>query len=130
LDTHLRWERIGLLNRLYSPAIGGRIYPSPARETLSVFGGSLSIEEYREIIDKRQIRIDIHWPPMVSILASMDTKPIDFYETSIKNTFVGGAVFAKAEEGLKLKRSKPLKDRESTLDSCLNISIRGVGLKN
>lgn len=125
LDTHLRWERIGLLNRLYSPAIGGRIYPAPARETLAIFGGSLRIEDYREIIDKRQIRIDVHWPPMVSILASMDTKPIDFYETSIKNTFVGGAVFAKTEEGLKLKRSKPLKDRESTLDSCLNLSIRG-----
>jgi hypothetical protein len=30
----------------------------------------------------------------------------------------------KAEENLRLKRSKPLKDKESTLDSVMNIQIR------
>jgi hypothetical protein len=127
MDTHIRWERIALLNRLYASSIGGGIYPAPARETLTAFGGTFSISEYRNIIDERRIRVDINTPPMVSILASMDTKPIDFYETSIKNTFVtGGAAdrFARAEEGLKLRRTKPLKDRESTLDSVLNISIK------
>ena len=130
MDTHIRWERIALLNRLYSSSIGGGIYPAPSRETLTAFGGTFSISEYREIIEGRRVRVDIHVPPMVSILASMDTKPIDFYETSIKNTFISGAVadrFARAEEGLKLRRTKPLKDRESTLDSCLNISIRQPG---
>ena len=74
--------------------------------------------------------MDINYPPMVSILASMDTKPIDFYETSLKNTFVSVTHdrFHKAEEGLKLRRTKPLKDRGSTLDSCLNISIRAGGV--
>lgn len=130
MDTHIRWERIALLNRLYSSSIGGGIYPAPSRETLTAFGGTFSISEYRGIIEGRRVRVDIHVPPMVSILASMDTKPIDFYETSIKNTFISGAVadrFARAEEGLKLRRTKPLKDRESTLDSCLNISIRQPG---
>lgn len=132
MDTHLRWERIALLNRLYGASVGGRIYPAPARETLTAFGGSFSISEYRALIDDHRVRVDINYPPMVSILASMDTKPIDFYETSIKNTFATGGVadrFAKAEEGLKLRRTKPLKDRESTLDSCLNISIRASSEK-
>jgi len=127
MDTHIRWERIALLNRLYASSIGGGIYPAPARETLTAFGGAFSISEYRNIIDERRIRVDINAPPMVSILASMDTKPIDFYETSIKNTFASGGAadrFARAEEGLKLRRTKPLKDRESTLDSVLNISIK------
>jgi hypothetical protein len=127
MDTHIRWERIALMNRLYASSIGGGIYPSPARETLTAFGGIFSISEYRNIIEERRIRVDINFPPMVSILASMDTKPIDFYETSIKNTFVTGGTadrFARAEEGLKLRRTKPLKDRESTLDSVLNISIK------
>jgi hypothetical protein len=127
MDTHIRWERIALLNRLYASSIGGGIYPAPARETLTAFGGAFSISEYRNIIDERRIRVDINTPPMVSILASMDTKPIDFYETSIKNTFASGGAadrFARAEEGLKLRRTKPLKDRESTLDSVLNISIK------
>jgi len=122
MDTHIRWERIALMNRLYGTA--GRVYPAPARETLTTFGGTFSINEFRNIIDERRLRVDITIPPMVSILASMDTKPIDFYETSIKNTTVGGGAYARVEEGLKLRRSKPLKDRESTLDSVLNISIK------
>ena len=122
MDTHIRWERIALMNRLYGTA--GRVYPAPARETLTTFGGTFSINEFRHIIDERRLRVDITIPPMVSILASMDTKPIDFYETSIKNTIVGGGAYARVEEGLKLRRSKPLKDRESTLDSVLNISIK------
>jgi len=126
MDTHIRWERIALLSRLYG---GERIYPAPSRESLAVFGGVMTIDEYRTLVDEHKLRVDIQYPPMVSILASMDTKPIDFYETSIKNSFVAAAQerLHKAEEGLKLRRTKPLKDRESTLDSCLNISIRQTG---
>lgn len=126
MDTHIRWERIALLSRLYG---GERIYPAPSRECLAVFGGVMTIDEYRTLVDEHKLRVDIQYPPMVSILASMDTKPIDFYETSIKNSFVAAAQerLHKAEEGLKLRRTKPLKDRESTLDSCLNISFRQTG---
>lgn len=123
IDTHIRWERISLLTRLYG---GYRIYPAPPREVLTIFGGIMSINEYRDLIDDHRLRVDIHRPPMVSILSSMDTKPIDFYETSIKNSFVAAAQerLTRVEEGLKLRRTKPLKDRESTLDSVLNISIK------
>jgi hypothetical protein len=66
---------------------------------------------------------------MVSILASMDTKPIDFYETPLRNTFASPhqiAIQRNLDEpvGLKLRRTKPLKDKESTLDSCLQIKIK------
>lgn len=72
------------------------------------------------------MRVDIHYPPMVSLLATMDTKPIDFYETTIHKTFVplNTERVKKVEEGLRLKRSKPLKDRESTLDACMNLQIK------
>lgn len=130
LDTHTRWERIALLNRLYSTFINGRIYPAPPRETMKRFGGPISSEEFHSICDGRRVRVDIHIPPMVSILASIDTKPIDFYETphcttagsyqmpSISN------VVQNETKTLKLKRSKPLKDKDSTLDSCLQITTR------
>ncbi len=125
-DQQLRWEKIALLHRLYANVIGGRIYPAPARTVLKLFGGRLSIEEYRATIRKGKVRIDVHYPPMVSILATMDTKPIDFYETTIPKTFVplNTERVKKVEEGLRLKRSKPLKDKESTLDACMNLQIR------
>jgi hypothetical protein len=106
------------------------IHPAPPRESLALFGGTLSHQQYREIIDKKVLRIDSHLPPVISILATLDTKPIDFYETSLRNTSVnaslGGSVelMKNSEPGLRLKRSKPLKDKESTLDAVMNFSVK------
>jgi hypothetical protein len=84
----------------------------------------MKTEQFRKICEERKIRVDVHLPPMVSILASMDTKPIDFYETSLRNTVATIPVINQVDTGLKLKRTKPLKDRESTLDACLNIRMK------
>ncbi len=129
LDTHTRWERIALLNRLYGAQTNGRVYPAPSRETLQRFGGPISADDFRGMCEQQRVRVDISLPPMVSILASMDTKPIDFYETPLRNTFASPhALNIKRQTdeptGLKLRRTKPLKDKDSTLDDVLNITIR------
>lgn len=129
IDTHTRWERIALLNRLYADSFEGRIYPAPSRESLQRFGGPVTAEDYRTMSIQQRVRVDIHLPPMVSILASMDTKPIDFYETPLRTTLVNPyqQMLSKQNDEhvpLKLKRTKPLKDKESTLDVCLNIKVR------
>ena len=128
LDSHVRWERVSLLHRIYSRAYEtGRIFPAPLRDCLKLFGGPMTIEQFRDVIAQGKIRIDIQIPPMVSILGSIDTKPIDFYDSSMKNTIspLLGEAVPKAEEGLRLKRSRPLKEKESTLDSVLKIQIKG-----
>jgi hypothetical protein len=135
LDSHVRWERMALLHRLYKPLDGKRIYPAPARETLQEFGGPLTVAQYREMISANKVRVDLHLSPLVSLLATMDTKPIDFYDSSLQNTFsaTGGLPMdrfkAWSEQGgaLRLKRAKPLKDRESTLDACIQISVKRGG---
>ena len=128
VDPHVRWERVALLHRIYDKEGKGRMFPAPCRESLKLFGGPLSIDSFRATIDRHYVRVDMHMPPMVSILGSIDTKPIDFFDSSIKNTVIGCSLqkenTVKAQEGLRLKRSKPLKDRESTLDSVMNINIR------
>lgn len=128
LDTHVRWERIALLHRLYGQFFENRrIFPAPARESLKLFGGPMDIDTYRSTIGAGKVRIDLQVPPMVSILGSIDTKPIDFYDSSMKHTIspLLGEIVPKAEEGLRLKRSKPLKEKDSTLDSVLKIQIKG-----
>jgi hypothetical protein len=129
IDTHTRWERIALLNRLYSDSFEGRIYPAPSRESLQRFGGPISPADFRSMCESQRVRVDIHLPPMVSILASLDTKPIDFYETTLRNSFASPyqQLLAKQQDEtptLKLKRSKPLKDKENTLDAVLQIQVR------
>ena len=134
-DSHVKWEKISLLHRIYGASVapsGGRIYPAPARTTLAMFGGTLSIDVYRKTMREGKVRLDIHLPPMISILATMDTKPIDFYETTIPKSFVplNNDRVQKVEEGLRLKRTKPLKDKESTLDAVMNLQIRRVPVVN
>jgi hypothetical protein len=128
VDPQVRWERQALLHRMYSQSES--IHPAPPRESLRFFGGTLSYEQYRGIIEKKKIRIDTNLPPVISILATLDTKPIDFYETSLRNTSAAGAgidVIKTLEPGLRLKRSKPLKDKESTLDAVMNLSVKVRG---
>jgi hypothetical protein len=125
-DSHTRWEQFALLNRVYSEACQGRINPAPSRNILKLFGGNLSIQEYRGLIRSHTVRVDVHLPPMVSILATMDTKPIDFYDANLTKN-VNETVkerLQKAEEVLKLRRTKPLKAWESTLDACINLKIK------
>jgi hypothetical protein len=125
-DSHTRWEQLALLYRVYGEACQGKIQPAPARNTLKLFGGGLSITDYRGLIQSHKVRIDIHLPPMVSILATMDTKPIDFYDSSLTKG-VSETIkerLQKAEEVLRLRRTKPLKAWESTLDACLNLKIK------
>lgn len=122
IDPHVRWERMALLQRVYDKDGARRIFPAAARESLKIFGGPMSIEVFRATVQEGRVRVDLHMPPMVSILGSIDTKPIDFFDTSMKNTITGPPV-EKKEEGLRLQRKKPLKERESTLDSVMTIQI-------
>ena len=124
VDPQVRWERQALLHRMYSQT--SSIHPAPPRESLKFFGGTLSHEQYRGIIERKLLRIDTHLPPVISILATLDTKPIDFYETSLRNTSAtpGFDVVKNLEPGLRLKRSKPLKDKESTLDAVMNLNVK------
>jgi hypothetical protein len=126
LDPHVRWERIALLHRLYSKWYTNRIFPAPARESLKKFGGPMMVEQFRATLHSASVRVDIQMPPLVSILGTMDTKPIDFYDTSVRNSANGVVTerITRAEEGLRLRRNKPLKDKDSTLDSCMKISIK------
>ncbi|NDC56682.1 MAG: hypothetical protein EBZ69_07750 [Alphaproteobacteria bacterium] len=103
------------------------IQPAPPRESLQFFGGCLSHQQFRDIINNNKIRVDINIPPVISILSTLDTKPVDFYETSLKNTNTNGTnidIIKHSEPGLRLKRSKPLKDKESTLDAVMNLHVK------
>jgi hypothetical protein len=124
MDSYCRWEQLSLLNRIYG--INGPIKPAPPRQILKLFGGPMGIEEYRNLVRKGHLRVDIHLPPMVSLLATMDTKPIDFYDVSLTKNVMETVKerLDKAEQVLKLKRTKPLKAWESTLDACINLKVR------
>jgi hypothetical protein len=132
IDSHVQWERYALLNSLYSDdaEIGARsatgIRPAPPREVLRMFGGSMDISEYRGLVHERKLRVDVMVPPMVSIIQTMDTKPIDFYDQNLKNVFIHNDISHKynspGAQGLRLRRSKPTKAKESTVEWAMQLT--------
>jgi hypothetical protein len=90
-----------------------------------MFGGTMDISEYRALVHEKRLRVDVMTPPMVSIVQTMDTKPIDFYDQNIKNVFARGDLQHKynapGAQGLRLRRTKPLKSRESTVEWAMQI---------
>lgn len=137
IDSVLQWERYALLNSLYArdaevPHGGARgVRPAPPREVLRMFGGSMDISEYRAAVHEKRLRIDVLTPPMVSIIQTMDTKPIDFYDQNLKNVFIRNDIQHKfnapGAQGLRLRRSKPVKSRESTVEWAMQIQQVGGG---
>ena len=131
IDNHVQWERYALLNCLYSDDAeiksnsSSGIRPAPPREILRMFGGTMDISEYRALVHEKRLRVDVMTPPMVSIVQTMDTKPIDFYDQNIKNVFARGDIQHKynapGAQGLRLRRTKPLKSRESTVEWAMQI---------
>jgi hypothetical protein len=123
LDIHVQWERYALLNRLYaSPEESVRLAPS--RLVLRLFGGKLDISVFRQTVQEKRIRVDVMSPPMISIIQVMDTKPIDFYDASMKNTFIPwemDRMNRPGAQGLRLRRSKPVAEKEATLEYCMGI---------
>lgn len=123
LDLHVQWERFALLNRLYS-SDEEPIRLAPARTVLRLFGGALDISDFRKIVADKRMRVDVMMPPMISIIQVMDTKPIDFYDASMKNTFIPwemDRMNRPGAQGLRLRRTKPVAEKESTLEYCMGI---------
>jgi hypothetical protein len=123
LDLHVRWERFALLNRLYA-VDDDSVRLAPARAALRLFGGPMDISDYRSVIAEKRMRLDVMTPPMISIIQVMDTKPIDFYDASMKNTFIPwemDRMNRPGAQGLRLRRKKPVAEKESTLEFCMGI---------
>ena len=124
LDLHVQWERYALLNRLY--CVGDdTVRLAPARTVLRLFGGPMDVTDYRSMLAEKRMRIDVMMPPMISIIQVMDTKPIDFYDASMKNTFIPwemDRLNRPGAQGLRLRRSKPVAEKESTLEFCMGIT--------
>ena len=136
IDSHVQWERYALLNNLYAddaelpPGSPSGIRPAPPREVLRMFGGSMDISEYRAVLHEKKLRVDVLTPPMVSIIQTMDTKPIDFYDQNLKNVFIRNDIQHKynapGAQGLRLRRSKPVKSKEATVEWAMQIQQLSV----
>ena len=111
------YERYSYINYIYNN--GYKIYSAPSRESLNCFGGPLSIEQFRSIVDNNY-NTNILLPPLISIIPQLEV-----YKNNINNNekdFIplNNERIEKYKE-LKLKRTKPIIDHKNTLDHSLKL---------
>lgn len=110
------WNRHALVNLLYAGAnAGAPITPAPPRSLLRMFGGVLSIEQYRNYLTNINDLIFASLPPIRMINPVMN---IQGNMRDVKKfVSLSSEVVENAEDGLRLKRSKPINPGLLTLDS-------------
>jgi hypothetical protein len=75
-----KWTSRGLMNSFWKS-----ITPSPPRESLKMFGGPLSIDQYRDFIQKHSdYEIIISHPPILINIPQIDIQPV--YNREIKES--------------------------------------------
>lgn len=126
LNDNKLWERYNLLHFLYKKMFNlqNKISPAPARELLTIFGGPLTIEEFRrktEYLGSFSKSFRTILPPMTSIIPIVEEvlkdnttgderlKPIPLNEIKIHKS------------DLKLKRNKPLPKYKNSLEKLMGL---------
>ena len=119
-DDDALWEKVALLNllnfKVYKEYTS--IVPAFDKIGLKMFGGTLEIEEYRNITGTNNKAYGIEFPPCNTIIPMLE----EIYKKSnLNNTFipVDKTRMQTANNELKLKRSKPMVNHKNTLDFCL-----------
>lgn len=116
------WNVYSLLNLMFKKCTGGsgqKIRLAPPRQDLQMFGGSLSIGEFRSCNQMQDKEFKLLIPPMTMIIPQIE-------ETHRKEEDSLGIPVNKhkmhiATEALKIKRSKPILDHKHTLNSFMTI---------
>jgi hypothetical protein len=123
-DGNKKWERVGLIHLLYKRTYNKKeanIGYAPNREFLKIFGGNMDINEFRDSNDKKY---EVVYPPMLSIIPQLEETEIYAESSKLRETSqtipVDDDRIERARDKLKLKRSKPLREK-NTLEHCMNL---------
>lgn len=122
-----RWTRHCLLLDVYRSLYKEReITPAPHRQLLRMFGGQLSIEQFRQYVATSQDMVGIVLPPLRLHLPNMNVQgPMRDVK---KFVTLSQDRVEKANKELRLRRSKPVHTSTATLDKCMTTPVFGTSL--
>lgn len=120
------WEQYNLINQL-SQEIGhkNKIKPAPHRLALTMFGGHMKIDEFRQFCYTSKI-LNINFPPMMTITQQIEEVNESDINTEYKYVPIDVERINRYKEKIKLKRSRPLTDNENTLDHIIQKNSNNV----
>lgn len=115
------WERYNLINML-SRRIGYKnfVKPAPNRLALNMFGGHMSIDEFRSYCVTSKC-IHINFPPMMTLTQQVE----EINESDLNNDYkyipIDTERINRYKEKMRLKRTKPVTSFKNTLDHTMNL---------
>jgi len=114
LNDEYVWDRYSLLNYLYSDSTS-KISMAPSRLVLDIFGGPLSIQEFRSLNSNKQ-HLNIIMPPQFIICPKLEVSS----SSNDNNGFIPLNMnrINKYTNQLKLQRNQSI---TNTLDNCMNL---------
>ena len=131
------WSKYTLLNLLYKDMYkNNKIEQAYSRELLKIFGGPLSINEFRNTTHRLSYKVAM--PNMKSIKMTVEQANVqksyssdkyiinknDLYTTNLTNTNLEQSYNnALSPKDLILKRSKPFRKYKNTLEKCMNLKL-------
>ena len=122
------WERYSFLNLMYKKLYNQKftkINLAPPREVLKIFGGYMSIEEFRENSLRNDKVFSVVKPPLISIIPKIEENiaNVNNKNSKIITPIINENILAKTQNNLKLKRNKPITNPNSTLQSFMDLKI-------
>lgn len=124
------WESYSLLHLLYKKMYDKdfkKIIPAPPKEVLKIFGGILSIEEYRENLISNTIMYRIITPPMISIVPKLEENKINVEQIRNRKKYIPVDNIdqqmnrSKLQQLKKSNKSNMDKGNKNTLNAYLNL---------
>jgi len=102
-----------------------KINLAPPREVLKIFGGYMSIEEFRENSLRNDKVFSVVKPPLISIIPKIEENiaNVNNKNSKIITPIINENILAKTQNNLKLKRNKPITNPNSTLQSFMDLKI-------
>ena len=117
------WECYNLINLLSHKIEYNKIVKlAPKRNCLKIFGGNMSIDEFRTFTESNKI-INVLEYPMIAVTQQIEE--INYNNDYNKNNYIpiDETRIQKLEQKIKLMRSKPLLNNKNTLEHTMNIKI-------
>ena len=124
---HAERSNYNLLNMLYKRYNDDSQIPiklAPPKLCLRIFGGNLSIEEFRQNCSNYYQEFTTISAPMISIIPQIEENQVNFGASKKKYIPLDQERIEKANEILKLQRKKPLSETHNTLEQCMKLSYQ------
>jgi hypothetical protein len=124
-------ENYNLLNLMYRKIYNDpnyRVKIASHRTCLKIFGGTLDIDDYRKSFNNNHINHHIIMPPVISIIPLQEENNIVYYKKNVQTTIHNNnkgydGAYKNKDRDYTLKRTKPVVNKQNTLDSCMNIFV-------